>query len=342
VSVIGVVVGIPLLAAAAGVAVARRREPSRGRRDTVVVGALVLAVVWAPPLFESFPRFPENVGRLGAFLLGGGAHAAQQTPDGRSALAAVVRPAATVPLGLRAFALEVPDGTARVLVVLAAVAASIVALALGASRRKPFGVALALTSLVGLALGIASATRAVGPLYPYLFWWCAALPLPGWIALGVVLSDGEPRRRTARAAGVAVALGATAASAWFVVETALTPVSRFRGSPAAPAVAALLTQRAPAMRAEGIEIVAPVSSYADYAALYATLRRQGVDAVVPPEWAGNFGRQHIAGAGGPAPRHVAYVLNEGQAWNPEPPGLARATLVGAVAGMRVWLVERAP
>lgn len=344
VSVIGVV-GILLLSAAAGVAVetARRGEPPKGRRCGVVVGVLALVLVWAPPLFESFPRVPENFYRLGGSLLARGADATRQAHDVRSAVTVVVRQAATVPLGSQMFSPEAMEAdTARVLVVLAGVVASLVALALGARRRKPFGAAVGLTSLVGLALGIASATRALGPLYSYLFSWCAALPVPGWIALGVVLLDREPRRGGARAAGVVVALGATAASAWFAVETARTPVSRFLGSRAAPAVAVLLTQRVPAIRTEGVEIVAPVSSYPDYAAVYATLRRQGVDAVVPPEWAGNFGRQHIAGAGGPPPRHVAYMVNEDQAWNPEPPGLAQATLVGTVAGMRVWLAERTP
>jgi hypothetical protein len=338
VSVIGVV-GIPWLLAAARVATAtaRRREWPRGERLTVVVAALALAAVWAPPLLES-----ENLGRVGRFLLEGGGDAAPRDTDVRAAARAVVRAAGTVPLGLRAFALEVPDDTARGLVVLSAVAASLVALALGTRRRKPFGRALALLSLAGLALGIVSATRAVGPLYPYLFWWGAALPVPAWIALGVVLLDGEPRRRSTRAAGMAVVLGAAAVSIWFVVETARMPVSSFRGSRAAPAVTALLAQRVPALRTDGIEIVAPVSSYADYAAVYATLRRRGVDAVVPPEWAGNFGRQHLAGAEAPAPRHVAYLLNEGQTWDPQPPGLGQATLAGSVAGMRVWLAERAP
>jgi hypothetical protein len=334
------VVGAPLLLAAVGLAARRmrRREPAGGGRGGVVAAAAALVLVWAPPLLESFPGVPENLLRAGSFLL----REQAEPSDVRSAVTAVVRPAATMPLSLRPFALEVPDTTARAVVVVAATAVSCVALVLGVRRRKPFGAALALTSLVGLAVGIVSATRVVGPLYPYLFWWGAALPLPGWIAPGVLLLGHEPRSPTARAAGMAVTLGAAAAAAWFVVETARAPVSQFLGSRAAPAVAALLAERAPAIRTGGVELVAPVSSYADYAAVYAALRRRGVDAVVPPEWAGNFGRQHVAGGRGPAPRHLAYLLNDEQTWEPAPPGLAQATSLGTIAGLRVWLAERAP
>jgi len=154
VSVLGLV-GVLLLLAAASVAVAtaRRREPPQGRRGPVVAGALALAVVWAPPLFESFPRVPQNVLRIGGFLLRENADvAAGQAHDLRSAVAVVVRRAATVPLGLQGSSLEVTDDLARVLVVLVGGAASVIALVLSARRGKPFGVALALTSLIGLVL----------------------------------------------------------------------------------------------------------------------------------------------------------------------------------------------
>jgi hypothetical protein len=254
----------------------------------------------------------------------------------------VVRAAATVPLGLEAFAPEVGDRPARVVAVLSAVAAALAALASGSRRRDPFAAALALASLAGLVLGIASATRAAGPLHPYLLWWCAALPVPAWIALGLARPASGAPGRAGRWPGVAVGLGATAAALWVVAETARMPLAPLRGSRAAPAVTALLLREAPGIRTEGVLLVGTVPGYPDYAAVYATLHRQGIDAVVPPEWVWPFGREHVAGARAAAPRYTAYLLGTGDAWRPEPPGLAAATPLGSVAGVRVWLARPSP
>jgi hypothetical protein len=57
-----------------------------------------------------------------------------------------------------------------------------------ARRRAPFVAALALTTTIGLAIAVVAASRVIGPLDGFLFYWTEVLPLPaivaaGWLAL---------------------------------------------------------------------------------------------------------------------------------------------------------------
>lgn len=340
VSTVGVV-GV-LLAATTGICwyVARKRGNPRPPKRRVALGASMLLALWLPPLLESAPAPPQNLLRLAAFLL-------RRDPGTQSlnhftlSVIAFVRQAGAVPLGIQTFPIEVNqlDHT-RLFIVCAGCVTSIVAAVIGLRRRNWFAVALATASLVGLGLGLVSVLAAKGPLLSYLFWWCAALPLPGWIALSVALAGRRipPMKRRLLAGGMA--LTSLVLVGWFAIRVANTPISRYLDSRAAPQLAAVILERLPEVRSEGIELVSQESSYTNFAALYATLRRLHVDAVVPPAWAGNFGSQHLSGLSRPAPRHVAYLLDDGQLWNPVPTGLDAAMSVTSIAGTRVWLATR--
>jgi len=159
---------LALSAAAFGLLVPRVRAlaglPPRPplARGPLVAAALVLAVMWTPPVVEQLSTGGGNL----AHIVGFSAYFGEAHPAGDT-LAAVG--AATV--GWLVGAGEAAAGVGLVLVVAA------LAVAHGGARRSGLALpaALSLVTLAGLAAGLVSAARVTGPLMPYLLRWMAML-----------------------------------------------------------------------------------------------------------------------------------------------------------------------
>lgn len=314
---------------------ARAASKSLNVRLLVALAALLL-LVWLPPLIEG-----ENLWKIAKFF------ATHQGATGAHHLwlscIAFVRQAGAIPFGIETFPLEVDQiSEIRALMVLISVLLACATAWIAFQRRQLLLAALSGVSVVGCLLGMISVTRAEGPLLSYLFWWCAALVVPAWMAWGVAIQhevrgDAGQRYSVTR---MAMGLAMAAALGWFAKETFRTRLALYPHSDAGYAVATHILKRRPEVRSEGVELFAQAGSYTNYAATYATLRRMGVDAVVPPSWAGNFGPQHISGSSRPSPRYVAYMLDAGTAWVPAPQDLPTNLQPETVRGVQVWLIDR--
>jgi hypothetical protein len=163
-----------------------RAGTARGRA-WLVVGVLALVVIWIPPVIQQFTNHPGNITLIARFFF-----ASHPTHDLSTGLWSVVAVNSVLLYGTSiVFAPAVPLGTPLAhagMVLVITVLIVVAALALNASRRHRFGAALAAASLVGFVVGIASATRVVGPVWGYLMLWELGLPLLALFSLGTAVS----------------------------------------------------------------------------------------------------------------------------------------------------------
>jgi hypothetical protein len=169
-------------------------------RGPFAAAALILAVMWAPPVVEQLSTGGGNL----AHIVGFSAYFGETHPAGET-LAAVGAASAGWLVGAR----EGASGLAIMVVVVA------LAVAHGGARRRgrALPAALALVTFAALAAGLLSAARVTGPLLPYLLRWMAMIAVTTAAALAAavapLLRDRAPLARRPRLAA-AVALVALA------------------------------------------------------------------------------------------------------------------------------------
>ena len=156
--------------------------PPALRRGWLILTALVLAVLWAPPLVEQLRPDGGNLGHIVSFV----ARRGEGHPAGEAL--------ATAGAAIAGWLFRARDSSARAVLVLVVVA---LASAHGAARhaRQPFAAALSLVTFAGVAAAVLSAARATGPLLPYLFRWMAMLA----VATAAALAAGVAPLVAARA-----------------------------------------------------------------------------------------------------------------------------------------------
>ena len=174
-----------------------------------VLGVVLVALIWAPPLVQEVARPDGNLTAIAKFYLHPPAKFSA-SHSLNSLIAEISAMSTVVPAGR---ARTVAWDTSRVLLVTAFFALGIV-LCLAWWRKSRFLAWLSLFTPVSLLVAVASSTRVVGPLYPYLVLWTLPLLLPaliGGIALTVVtiydLPWRRPRSPWRALASVAAALG---------------------------------------------------------------------------------------------------------------------------------------
>jgi hypothetical protein len=148
---------------------------------SILLAAVVAAVVWAPPVLEQISPAGGNLSHILGF---------SSLPDERhSAGEALVASGAAIVgwlIGAR-------DGVAAGLLVVLVLG---LAAAHGAARvtRQAFPAALSLVTFAGIAAAIVSAARVTGPLLPYLLRWMAMLAVGAAAALAAALGPLWRRR----------------------------------------------------------------------------------------------------------------------------------------------------
>lgn len=287
----------------------RPREPWR-RAVAVAVGGLgvcLLAAMWAPPLHQQLSAPQGNLAALWDFFrhptgLPKGTPTRHRLPV---ALGAIATTASPVPLGGDA---TVPTlGTASAgRIATVAVSAGVAALAalVALVRRRAFALGLAAATLGALAAEVWSATRVVGPLYPYLVSSATFVAVPGWVAAGALVADALGRRWAGRPARWPRRLGAAVVAGALLVPVvvlavqfvAQAPGAGDDGAPPVGALAAFARAHLPAGGAGSAPLVqidaAPLWPVA--AGLIWQLTRDGLHPVVSPQWGFMFGAGHVA------------------------------------------------
>ncbi|HEV3365504.1 MAG TPA: hypothetical protein VG795_15445, partial [Acidimicrobiia bacterium] len=204
---------VGVFATAAVVAVVRRRRDkpaqaqgsdSKRRWAAPVSAALVLAVLWTPPLIEEVTRTPGNLTMLTRFFRSSHPEFDRGIDHGVDTAARQVAAELTVlPFGHDRNAR--PASAARMLLALLGVAGSAVVAMIGWRRRQTVIAGLGAMSVVGPLVALWSGTRIVGEVHPYLLLWTSALLLPGAVGAGALLTQW--RRLAGPLAGAAIVVG---------------------------------------------------------------------------------------------------------------------------------------
>lgn len=193
----------------------------RGRltwRPTLVAAAVtvaVIAVLWAPPVWQQLTRDPGNLGELRLYFSEhSGEHSVREGYD------AVVPWLGVIPNQLAtrrpgaAMGTAAPDW-ATIVTVVAFGLATVAAL----WRRAWDAARLGALVLVAVPVAVVAAARVTGDIYEYLVIWVSAVGLVAWIAVGAAATQVAPRLRAAGSRWASGALAATVAAA--VAVTAL-------------------------------------------------------------------------------------------------------------------------
>jgi hypothetical protein len=260
------------------------------------VGLVALVVMWMPPLSQQLHGHPGNITAMLHFfehpprhVTGGSHHSFGQ------ALAAMATTTSAVPYGGDAAAHTITTTNVAHNVLLAvsmvvAVAAAVVAL----WRRRLFLFGLACTTLVTVPVAIYSATRIVGPVFPYLLSWAAYLTLPGLAAAGVLIGaeishvlpatwrQGVPRR----VAAISGALVMLVPVGLLAGQLALRPPTRIdNGDPPVARLAAFARAHLPAKNGtRPLVVIGSLTRWPVATGLVWQLERDGLQPVVTPDW----------------------------------------------------------
>jgi len=187
----------------------------RGRltwRPTLVAAAVtvaVIAVLWAPPVWQQLTRDPGNLGELRLYFSEhGGEHSIREGYDAVVPWLGVIPHQLTTRRPGAAMGTDAPDWATIVTVVafgLATVAA--------VWRRAWDAVRLSALALAAVPVAVVAAARVTGDIYEYLVIWVSAVGLAAWIAVGASLTQLAPRRRPAGNRWATGALAATVVAA---------------------------------------------------------------------------------------------------------------------------------
>ena len=279
------------------------------------VGAVLLVLMWAPPVAQQWSGHPGNLAAIWDFFTTTPKASLGTTHTLAQAWSTVANATTGIPFGVlpsvdpmtaASFARE----TAMVLLALVGVGA----VAWGAWRRRWFEAGLGLVTVLGLAVAVDSAMRIVGPVDNYLAYWMALLPVPGLVAVGS-LAVHDLTRRSGRAgaharpgapAGWRVGLAWVAAVALVVpallVARAWAPGTLAVGSSGDPEIGQLADYATAHLAADPSRDVHVVIGNADRwpeaAGLVLQLTRQGYHPTVDPVWGFMFTSRRVGTAAG--------------------------------------------
>ncbi len=272
-------------------------------------GAVVVVVAWIPPLVQQVTGHPGNISRLVHFFTTpqNGPGTAGSNHSFAQAWHVVANTVSVVPFGtVPATTPFTGASTARQAVLAASLVASALAVGWAARRRNAFALGLGLVSLVGLAASVVAAMRIVGPVYSYLMLWAVFLPVPAWIALGILVAGrSAPDARRRHATG-GVRLGAAVvASLVLVVPTALfarqlgeVPWSTSAPDHQIPAIASFASSRLAATSGRSVLLViGNADRWPVVAGVMLALTDRGDHPEVQPAWAFMFTPRAVAGPG---------------------------------------------
>lgn len=282
--------------AVAGVAVvARGPAPRRAVARSAIAAAVVIAVVWAPPLLQQVTGDPGNVS---AMLETFG------TPEATLGPAGAWR-AVAIQLGHRAMWLGFDQqleglSSAADLAVAPAVPIGIVALVAGAvlARRSRGARVFVATAVVAVAVAWLSMTRLIPPVFAWIPPWLQAVAVPAALATGAAAWVAVPagRRRGVQpivvaAGGIVLVAGSSltirdALGEWRRPDLIAEAVRALAGAGAEEVAAidgpVLVRSRVDANLAFGGDDVAPE-------VLVLALERRGIETVVDADAANRFG-----------------------------------------------------
>ena len=300
-----------------------RRSASVRRMAAPAAVAVVLALMWAPPLIEQATRSPGNFTKLIRFFRAehpefdrGIDHAVDHTAGQVAAQLTVL------PFGHDREAK--PVHKVKVLLALLAMTAGAGVAVLGWRRRETVIAALGAMSAVGPLVAIWSGTRIVGEIFPYLLLWTSSLLLPGAIGAGALLTHRQPRR-----ALVGIAAGFVGFS--LVLTMARHPLRPY-SAVAAVGNAARLAE--PWLARHGIAHVRiSIASHDRWplaTGLAVRLEKDGFTSTVDQNWTSLFG-EHFGPTG-----HEQGVVWIADAEGAPPPSAASPTPLGVVGDASVW------
>ena len=262
----------------------------------VLLSALLLAALWAPPLLEQARGTPEHPGNLTLLWKFFREHGARHT------FVEVFGPLAhelgSIPIALAAAIVpsttdhrDVGAGLFTLLLV------ALLPLALAAARRRRDDDAAAL-SWLALAAGAAalfSALRIVGEVFDYLLAFASAVSFAGWTAVALVATRPLEERGRGRAVGIGcavVAVLAAISNARGLVQQQPIPIATKES------VATFTTALKSHLAAEGIRKplvhVAEGEPWVPAAGVLLELERAGIDYAVDEDWTVMFGRNRRA------------------------------------------------
>lgn len=293
-----------------------------------VAAAVVLALMWAPPLIEQATRSPGNLTKLTRFFRAEHPEFDRGIDHGLDHTAGQVAAQLTVlPFGHDREAK--PADIVKILLTVLGMAAGVGVAVTGWRRGETVIASLGAMSVVGPLAAIWSGTRVVGEIYPYLLLWTSSLLLPGAIGTGALLAHRRVGRTLAGITGVAVGFG-------LLVTMARHPL---RPYPSVSDVAAAAHLAEPWLAGRGVSHVRiGIASHARWplaSGLAVRLEKDGFKATVDEGWASLFG-EHFH----PTDHEQATVWIADAA-GPPPPTAPGSTPLGIVGGASIWAATSA-
>jgi hypothetical protein len=317
---------VAVLAVASGMAV--RTSGWAVLRRPALVGAGVVAALWALPLWEQLTRSPGNVTLLVRYLR---VEQSSWSPiDGLrvavtrfGALPAQVAGVSSLP-DPRTLAGASPWWGVGTLVALGVAT-------VGARRTGGATLRLAVLTWVVLATSAATAARVQGPLDDWLIEWMAVGSFLAWLVIGWVVLDRVPTRR--RAADAALAALTVVVAVAGVRAAVVQPEAGGGTNDTAAALFAdvdghLATNGRPVMVTFGRSGRSGPSSVAWGAGLVLHLERRGESVAVDPRWRNQFGDRRTRPAG---PAAVVLTVTTDRHQRP-----AGASVLADVDGVRIF------
>ena len=218
-----------------------RSSPSRRIRTGAVLllSTVILSAMWVPPFLEEVSETPGNLTTLARFFNQAHPEYDEGYDHGlRFSAGQVVRQLTLLPLGRRAD--RGPAGPLDVAIAASGLLAAGAVVAAGRRRTDRFLLALGVTSLLGTAVAVWSATRIVGAVLPYLLLWTSGLLIPAWIGLGAVVATRRRVPRLDRIGSALLAAGVVSValtSGWSMLRAPLPPLRSAGDVTAATALA---------------------------------------------------------------------------------------------------------
>jgi hypothetical protein len=310
----------------------RRRE-----RGWLVLGAVGLAGMWFPPLWQQLTAPMGNLSAVAEFFTA----PSEPGHPWRASVSALGRELAVFPLGRNNAGL--PSDIARLPLSVVAVVVGYAALALGlvvvAWRSDRFLAALGTLCLIALPVSAFSVGRIVGEVDDYLVLWQSVLPMVVWLGwTGVLLRPlvgrWTDRGRRLTAGFVGVALGVLAG-----VDarrgTDLPPLSSAASATGVAQASGALTDPA-VVRGPVLVRIETQSTWTLAAGIVLDLRKRGADPAVTDDWVFLFGDQMRSRR----PRYVEVIVASEPDANRMPASAARVAEVTTAQGPATVLVRR--
>jgi len=184
---------------------ARVRDVLRADRAQVAASVGIVVLAWALPALQQLRHGRDgNLAQIAKFYLNPPHNAGATSHPLGSSIRIVSNHASALVFG--AFAGNRSD-TARFAALALFFALGLGAALIAARQREWFIAALALTTPLGITVAVLAATRVIGPLDNYLFYWTNTLALPAAIAAAWLIVDAVRRHLDMRVLRALAALG---------------------------------------------------------------------------------------------------------------------------------------